>query len=290
MLNQYTLFAPGYSRLSSTSALTLLLHKRKKVCKNNSAYYDEPSEPERTTVPAVPGRPSLTCQAVVALDLGALHGSPLLLGQLGRGLAQQVDLGARRPVHNMNPFQLEQRTVVLAYRLPEFLLLVAAVALRFEVDGFLNLQLHLHFGRAGSIPAVSSSSSTTATTAASSSSSSGGRCQATTASLRVALQAFYLVLFGFHVSQWTQLERAIVLGVFRRGVLEQRAVHKGCGIGGAGRQAGGTELTGSVDKIRKKRKKKRLKARLKTVTCASNNKCVKRAKKSKKKQEEASRN
>lgn len=113
----------------------------------------------------------LTCQAVVALDLGALHGSPLLLGELGGGLVQQVDLGARRPVDNMHPFQLQQRPVVLADRLPEFLLLVAAVTLRLEVDGFLDLRLHLHFSRAGSIPAAVAS---------------GGRCQAPATGLRVA--------------------------------------------------------------------------------------------------------
>lgn len=87
----------------------------------------------------------LTCQAIVALDLGAFHGSPLLLGELGGGLVQQVDLGARRPVDNMHPFELQQRPVVLAYRFPKFLLFVAAVTLRLEVDGFLDLRLHLHF-------------------------------------------------------------------------------------------------------------------------------------------------
>lgn len=129
----------------------------------------------------------LTCQAVVALDLGALHGSPLLLGQLGRGLIQQIDLGARGPVDNVHPFELQQRPVVLAYRFPKFLLLVAAMTLRLEVNGFLDLRFHLHFSRAGSIPA--------------SSVASGGRCQAPATGLRVALEALYLVLFGFHVSQ-----------------------------------------------------------------------------------------
>lgn len=117
----------------------------------------------------------LTCQAVVALDLGALHGSPLLLGQLGGGLGEQVDLGARRPVDHMHPFELQQRPVVLADRFPKFLLLVAAVTLRLEVDGFLDLRLHLHLGRAGTIPAAVASSS------------SGGRCQAPATCLWVAL-------------------------------------------------------------------------------------------------------
>lgn len=121
----------------------------------------------------------LTCQAVVALYLGALHGSPLLLGELGGGLVQQVDLGARRPVDNMHPFELQQRPVILAYRFPKFLLFVATVTLRLEVDGFLDLRLHLHFSRAGT----------------------GGSCQAPAAGLRVAFQALYRVLFGFHVSQ-----------------------------------------------------------------------------------------
>lgn len=164
----------------------------------------------------------LTCQAVIALDLGALHSSPLLLGQLGSGLVQQIDLGARRPVDNMHPFQLQKRPVVLAYRFPKFLLLVAAVALRLEVDGFLDLRLHLRFSRAGSIHA-----------AASSVSSSGGRRQTPAAGLRVALKALYRVLFGFHISQRKRLERAMVLGhegVFCWGGPDQRAVHKGCGM------------------------------------------------------------
>lgn len=131
-------------------------------------------------------RAPLTCQAVVALDLGALHGSPLLLGQLGRGLVQQVDLGARRPVDNVHPFELQQRPVVLADRFPKFFLLVAAVTLRLEVDGFLDFRLHLHFSRAGSIPAAVGC---------------GGRCQAPATGLRVAFKALYRVLFGFHVSQ-----------------------------------------------------------------------------------------
>lgn len=160
------------------------------------------------------GLAPLTCQAVVALDLGALHGSPLLLGQLGGGLAQQVDLGARRPVDHMHPLELQQRPVVLAYRLPEFLLLVAAMTLRLEVDGFLDLQLHLRFSRAGPIPAVSS----------------GGRRQAPAAGFRVAFQALYRMLFSLHVSQWTQLKRAIVLGhvcVFCRGGPEQLCIKDG---------------------------------------------------------------
>lgn len=128
----------------------------------------------------------LTCQAVVALDLGALHGSPLLLGQLGRGLVQQVDLGARCPVDNVHPLELQQRPVVLADRFPEFFLLVAAMTLRLEVDGFLDLRLHLHLGRIGSVPAAVGA---------------GGRRQAPATGLRVALEALYRVLFGFHVSQ-----------------------------------------------------------------------------------------
>ncbi|KAF3847671.1 hypothetical protein F7725_020699 [Dissostichus mawsoni] len=95
----------------------------------------------------------LTCQVVVALDLGSLHGSPLILGQLAGGLIQQVDLGARGPVHQMHPFELQQRPVVLADRFPEFLLLVAAVTLCLEVDGFLDLRLHVHFS--GSTPVCS---------------------------------------------------------------------------------------------------------------------------------------
>lgn len=86
---------------------------------------------------------ALTCQAVVALDFGALHGSPLFLGQLGRGLVQQVDLGAGGALGDVRPLELQQRPVVLANRFPEFLLLVAAVTLRLEVDGFLDLGLHL---------------------------------------------------------------------------------------------------------------------------------------------------
>lgn len=128
----------------------------------------------------------LTCQAVVALDLGALHGSPLLLGQLGRGLVQQVDLGARRPVDNVQPLELQQRPVVLADRFPEFFLLVAAMTLRLEVDGFLDLRLHLCLGRIGSVSAAVCA---------------GGRRQAPATGLRVALEALYRVLFGFHVSQ-----------------------------------------------------------------------------------------
>lgn len=116
----------------------------------------------------------LTCQAVVALDLGALHRPPLLFCQLGRGLVQQVDLRARRPVDNLHPFQLQQRPVVLADRFPEFLLLIASVAFRLEVDGFLDLRLHLRFSRAGPIPAAVSS---------------GGRCEAPANSLRVAFEA-----------------------------------------------------------------------------------------------------
>lgn len=170
----------------------------------------------------------LTCQAVVTLDLGARHGSPLLLRQLGRGLAQQVDLGARRPVDNVHAFELQQRPVVLAYRLPKFLLLVAAVTLRLEVYGFLDLRLHLHLGRAGSA-------------AASTVSHSGGRRQTPAAGLRVAFQALYRVLLGFHVSQRRRLERAMVLGheaVFCWGVPDQRAVHKGCGMERQRRQDG----------------------------------------------------
>lgn len=126
----------------------------------------------------------LTCQAVVALDLGALHRSPLLLRQLGRGLLQQVDLGARRPVDNLHPLELQQRPVVLADGFPEFLLLVTAMALRLEVDGFLDFRLHLHLSRAGSEPAAVSP---------------GGRGEAPANRLRVAFQA--LQLLGFHVSQ-----------------------------------------------------------------------------------------
>lgn len=158
----------------------------------------------------------LTCQAVVALDLGALHRSQLLLCQLGRGLVQQVDLGARRPVDNLHPFELQQRPMVLADRFPEFLLLITAMAFRLEIDGFLDFRLHLHFSRAGSIPAAVSS---------------GGRGEAPANSLRVAFEA--LQLLGFHVSQWKRLERAMVLGyegVFCRGGPKQRAVHKECGM------------------------------------------------------------
>lgn len=126
----------------------------------------------------------LTCQAVVALDLGALHRPPLLFCQLGRGLVQQVDLRARRPVDNLHPFELQQRPMVLADRLPEFLLLITSVAFRLEVDGFLDFRLHLHFSRAGPIPAAVSS---------------GGRCEAPSNSLRVAFET--LQLLGFHVCQ-----------------------------------------------------------------------------------------
>lgn len=125
----------------------------------------------------------LTCQAVVALDLGALHRPPLLFCQLGRGLVQQVDLRARRPVDNLHPFELQQRPMVLADRFPEFLLFIASVAFRLEVDGFLDFRLHLHFSRTGPIPAAVSS---------------GGRCEAPSNSLRVAFEA--LQLLGFHVS------------------------------------------------------------------------------------------
>lgn len=153
---------------------------------NYALLWRKPDEPEQT--PAAPRgscRRLLTCQAVVALDLGALHRSPLLLRQLGRGLVQQVDLGARRPVDNLHPLELQQRPVVLADRFPEFLLLVAAMALRLEVDGFLDLRLHLHLSRAGSEPAAVSPG--------------GRRGEAPANSLRVAFEA--LQLLGFHVSQ-----------------------------------------------------------------------------------------
>lgn len=147
-------------------------------------------------------------------------------------MAQQLHLGARRPVDAVHPLELQQRPVVLADGFPKFLLLVAAVTLRLEVDGFLDLRLHLGFrGAAGSTRAA--------------------------AALRVALEALPRVLFGFHVSQWKRPERAMVLGhggVLCRGGAEQRAVHKGRGGWRHGRtRAGRRRLRGRGGKKKKKR-------------------------------------